>query len=293
MSNEVEHFLVANNTLGEGPLWSSREQVLYWVDIVSKRFHRYTPATGQKETFEVGTMVGALGLRAKGGLVLATSDGFATWEPAAHKLDFVVNPESGHSDMRFNDGKVDRQGRFWAGSMYMKPEVDKAEGSLYRLDPDWSFHCTETKVAISNGIGWSPDNKTMYYTDSPRKIIYAYDFDPATGAIENRRTFVSTEGEPGVPDGLTVDSEGFIWSARWGGWKVVRYDPTGKVEREIKLPVEQPTCCTFGGSNLDELYITSAQENFTPAKKQQQPFAGDIFRLKTDLKGLPEPDFLG
>jgi sugar lactone lactonase YvrE len=133
----------------------------------------------------------------------------------------------------------------------------------------------------------------MYYTDTPKKVIYAYDFDPASGAIENRRNFVYTPDEPGAPDGLAVDSEGFVWSARWDGWKITRYDPAGRVEREIRLPVQRPTSCAFGGAGLDELYITSASTGLSEQEKAAQPLAGDIFRLRTEVKGLPEPKFLG
>jgi sugar lactone lactonase YvrE len=151
----------------------------------------------------------------------------------------------------------------------------------------------ETGVTVANGIGWSPDNKTMYFTDSAPKIIYAYDFDPSTGAIENRRNFMHTPDEPGVPDGLAVDSEGFIWSARWDGWKITRYDLEGKVEREIPVPVGRPTSCAFGGPGLKNLYITSARVGLSETELREQPLAGDLFVLETDVKGMIEPKFLG
>jgi sugar lactone lactonase YvrE len=286
--NQVEHVLSVKNKLGEGPLWHPEEQSLYWVDIDQHCFHRLFPATGQYEVFAVGLPVGALAFRVSGGLVLATRDGFAFWHPETQTLQFMADPEADKPEARFNDGAVDRQGRFWAGTMSAGPT-----SSLYRLDPDGSVHTMETGVTISNGIGWSPDDKTMYYTDTPLRMIYAYDFDPATGTIENRRPFIHTPDEPGIPDGLTVDSEGFIWSARWDGWKVTRYDPTGKVEREINLPVQRPTSCTFGGVELDELYITSAWIGFSWIKRKLQPRAGDLFRIKASVKGLKEPKFLG
>jgi sugar lactone lactonase YvrE len=151
----------------------------------------------------------------------------------------------------------------------------------------------ETGLTISNGIGWSPDNKTMYFTDSMPRTIYAYDFDPITGAIENRRSFIHTPDEPGVPDGLTVDSEGFIWSARWDGWKITRYDPDGKLEREIEVSAQRPTSCTFGGPDLDELYVTSASVGMDWMDRVKQPAAGNLFRIRVDVKGLPEPKFAG
>ena len=183
---------------------------------------------------------------------------------------------------------MDRRGRFWAGTL-----APGATSSLYRLDPDLTVHTMETGITASNGIGWSPDNRTMYFTDTRRKTIYAYDFDAATGSIGNRRPLIFTPEEDGVPDGLTVDSEGFIWSARWGGWKVSRYDPSGKLEREVRLPVQYPTSCAFGGDRLDELYVTSARTRVSEEQIHDQPFAGDLLRLRTGIRGLPEPKFAG
>ena len=173
--------------------------------------------------------------------------------------------------------------------MYDGPQViPYPAGSLYCLDADGKVVVKETGVLISNGIGWSPDHRTMYYTDSLRKTIYAYDYDPDTGAIENRRFFIHTPGEPGVPDGLTVDSQGFVWSARWNGWKVTRYDPAGKPEREIKVPTACPTSVMFGGSDLQDLFITSAWKELTAEERNFQPLAGNLFWIRADVPGLPE-----
>ncbi|HEX2914708.1 MAG TPA: SMP-30/gluconolactonase/LRE family protein [Chloroflexia bacterium] len=293
MNLEAEHFLKAGNTLGEGPVWSVQERALYWVDILNDCFKRFYTETGKFEVIETGVRVGTLAFRASGGLILATSKGIAFWDAMRGQLDFRIDPENGNLDMRFNDGKVDPQGRFWAGSMYYEPEVGKREGSLYRFDPDGSLHKMETHLAIPNGIAWSADNKTMYHTDSLRHAIYAYDFDPATGNIENKRIFIDTSEEPGVPDGMTMDCEGCLWSARWGAWKVVRYDPKGKKILEISLPVEQPTSCIFGGENMDELFITTAREHFTEEQARQQPLAGDIFVVRPGIQGMQEPMFAG
>ena len=291
MVNEVEHVLAAQNKLGEGPVWSSEEQALYWVDIESNCFCRLYPTTGKYEVFDVGVPVGVLALRASGGLVMATKSGFAFWHPHT-ELHLIADPEVVKPHTRFNDGAVDSQGRFWAGTMCGLPKMcEEPEGSLYRLDPDSSVHMVETGLTISNGIGWSPDNKLLYLTDSPLHMIYAYDFDVAAGAIENRRPFIHTPDEEGVPDGLAVDSEGCIWSARWDGWKVTRYELSGKVEREIRLPVQYPTSCAFGGEDLDELHITSAWTALSEEQRKNQPFAGDLFRVKTGIKGLERPKF--
>jgi sugar lactone lactonase YvrE len=293
MMSEVEHFLAVKNQLRERPLWNPEEQALYWVDIESNRFYRYYRQTGKYERFDVGVMIGVLASRAAGGLVMATKKGFAFWE-AQSCLRFIADPEAHKPNNRFNDGAVDCMGRFWAGTMCYPDEACKEpEASLYRLDPDLSLHTMETGVGVSNGIGWSPDNRLMYFTDSPLHMIYVYDFDAASGAIENRRPFIHTPDEQGAPDGLAVDSEGFIWSARWGGGKITRYDPDGRVEREIRLPVEYPTSCAFGGTALDELYITSAWTALSEEKRIQQPLAGDLFRVRVGVKGLKEPKFAG
>jgi sugar lactone lactonase YvrE len=291
--NDLEHLFAVQNKLGEGPVWHAEEQALYWVDIEKNCFYRFYPQTGNYESFDVGVMIGVLAIRAAGGLVMATQQGFAFWE-AQQPLRFIIDPEAHKPFTRFNDGAVDRQGRFWAGTMcYPDDASDQPEGSLYRLDPDLSLHTMETGVGVSNGIGWSPDNRLMYFTDSPLHMIYVYDFDATTGTIQNRRPFVHTPDEKGVPDGLAVDSEGFIWSASWGGWKITRYDPTGRVERTISLPVQYPTSCAFGGEHMDELYITSAWTALSEAKRTQQPFAGDLFRLQVGITGLKQPKFAG
>jgi sugar lactone lactonase YvrE len=291
--NDLEHVLAVQNKLGEGPLWNAEEQTLYWVDIESNCFYHYYPQTGKYERFDVGVMIGVLASRAAGGLVMATKYGFAFWE-AQSGLRFIADPEAHKPNNRFNDGAVDCVGRFWAGTMcYPEEACQELEGSLYRLDPDLSLHTMETCVGVSNGIGWSPDNRLMYFTDSPLRMIYVYDFDAASSAIENRRPFIHTPDEKGAPDGLAVDSEGFIWSARWGGGKITRYDPDGRVDREIRLPVQYPTSCAFGGPLLDELYITSAWTALSEEKRIQQPLAGDLFRLRVGVKGVKEPKFAG
>ena len=170
---------------------------------------------------------------------------------------------------------------------------DGDHSCLYRLDADLSVHVMETGIGTSNGIGWSPDRRTMYYTDSPRQVIYAYDFDAESGGLSHRRAFMDSTGEWGFPDGLAVDSEGFVWSARWEGWKITRYDPQGQVEREIRLPVERVTSCAFGGPNLDELYITTAWTSLDDTGRAQQPLAGDLFRLRVGIKGQPASRFAG
>lgn len=285
---EVEHLLSSGNKLGEGPLWNSHEKTLYWVDIEGESFHRYYPETEKQESFQVGQPIGCLAFRAKDGLLLALRDGFGYWDLKKGTLEIIANPIEDRDNTRFNNGKADRKGRMWAGTL-----SEDNQNCLYRLDPDGSIHTMERGITISNGIGWSPDDKTMYYTDSPLRVIYAYDFDLSSGEIKNRRDFIRVPITEGFPDGLTVDSEGFIWSAKWDGWRITRYDPDGKVERVVNMPVQRPTSCTFWGENLDQLYITSAWTGLHEIDRREQTFAGDVFRIQTDFTGQRENEFLG
>ncbi len=285
---QVEHFLKTKNRLGEGPLWHSDSETLYWVDIEGECFHSYSLETDKQKTFQVGQPIGCLAFRASGGLLLGLRDGLAFWDQKTAQTKIIENPEKKRKDARFNDGKVDPKGRFWAGTL-----GDDDQSSLYRMDPDGVVHVMETGIQISNGIGWSPDHKTMYYTDSPLRVIYAYEYDLESGSINNRRDFVKIPNEDGFPDGLTVDSEGFIWSAHWDGWRVTRYDPEGKIEQTLYLPVQRPTSCTFGGPDLTQLFITSAWTGLSEKEQKEQPLAGDLFCAWTDTRGQQEYEFLG
>jgi len=285
---DVQHFIAAGNKLGEGPLWNAADETLYWVDIEADCFHHYSPETDRLETYQVGQPVGCLAFRASGGLVLALRDGLGYWNWDTQDVEIITNPEAERQGSRFNDGRVDRRGRFWAGTLG-KDNLSK----LYRLDPDGAVLVMETGITTSNGIGWSPDDRIMYYTDSAPRVIYAYDFDLENGAIENRRDFVRVPLSEGFPDGLTVDSEGFVWSAQWDGWQITRYDPAGKVDRVIPIPVQRPTSCTFGGPCMDQLYITSAWTGLSKNNRREQPLAGDLFMIQTEFTGQIENKYSG
>lgn len=284
-----EHVIACQNIVGEGPLWNVKEKAIYWVDIDGKKIQRFYPETKKNEVFDMPIKICLMAFRSKGGMILGAEDGFYFWDPSTKKLDFISHPEKGKTDARFNDGKVDRKGRLWAGTM----TYQGASSSLYRMDTDLSVHQMESGITISNGVGWSPDNKIMYFVDSIRYVIYAYDFDFEKGYLSNRRVFVQLAESFGIPDGLTVDSEGHVWVAIYGGWKVMRYDPSGNVSAEINFPVSKPSSCMFGGKNFDELYVTTISDGLTAEDKLKQPMAGDLFVIKTDVKGLPEPDFAG
>lgn len=280
----------ANDTLGEGPVWVPEEQVLYWVDIMRPALQRWHPASGTYQNWEMPSDIGCFALRAQGGAVVALRTGFAFLDFTNGRITPIADPEAKIPSTRFNDGKCDRQGRFWAGTM--DEETPNTRGALYRMDSDRSYQRMKPGIGISNGLGWSPDNRIMYYTDSIRRTIWAYDFDAQNGTISNERVFAQTP-EAYVPDGLTVDAEGYVWSAKWDGWKIVRYAPDGHVDLEVKLPVQRPTSCSFGGPELNQLFITSASVDFSEAELQDQPYAGSIFMVETHTQGVPEPRFAG
>lgn len=286
---EVTHVLGCHNTIGEGPVWRPQEKALYWVDIAGKTINAYTPGTGSHEVFPSGSEVGVFAFREHGGLVIAGSGGFAFWDKESGPSESFCDPESDRPDSRFNDGKVDRAGRFWAGTLTLTGAVS----SLYRLDADLTCHAMESGITISNGTGWSPDNRTMYFVDSLRYVIYAYDFDLNAGEIDNRRNFFVVDESYGIPDGLTVDSEGCIWCAFYAGSRVTRIDPDGTIMTEVSMPVTKPTSCIFGGDDMKDLYVTSAADGLSEDELKQQPNAGDLFVIHTDVRGIPETDFAG
>ena len=271
--------------LGEGPLWHPAEQRLYWVDIDQNDLYYSNPELTDYTKVNFPTSIGAFGFVKDDGLILATGEGFAACDGTPATLKYLWNPYPDQPHLRMNDGKVDPAGRFWAGTI----DPTQAKAAFYRLDPDGSRHTILREIGISNGLGWSPDRKTMYYTDSLRYIIYSFDYDLATGEIRNQRPFVQLpKDEQGiVPDGLCVDAEGCVWSAQWNGWQVVRYSPTGEVLQTVELPTQLVTSCCFGGPNLDQLFITTAWVDLSPAEREAQPLAGAVFTLKTTTQGQP------
>jgi len=211
--------------------------------------------------------------------------------PATGHTTPIVTPEPERTENRFNAGKTDRQGRFWAGSMH-DPETEPT-GSLYRLDGDLSCRRVVEGLVCPNALGWSPDGRTMYHADTCYRTVWAWDFDPDRGDIAKRRLFVQVPAADGAPDGATVDAEGFVWLAHWDGWRITRYDPTGRGDRVVRLPVQRPTCPAFGGPGLDVLYVTSASINHTEAEHVRQPWAGGLLALDPGVRGLPDARFLG
>lgn len=288
---DVEVAIAAEATLGEGPVWDVETATLVWVDILGERVHRFDPSTGEDTSLDVGRPVGAAGLRRAGGLVLAVEDGFAVLDGASEEVELVAPVGADDPGIRFNDGACDPAGRFFAGTM----AYDLAAGaaSLYRLDPDHRVTEVVHDVTISNGLGWSPDQHTVYYVDSPTQRIDAFDYDRDSGEISGRRPVVGIPADAGLPDGLTVDAEGGIWTAFWDGWAVRRYTPDGHLDRELRLPVARVTSCAFGGDDLATLYITSARDGLDERQLTEQPLAGAVFAHDPGVWGLPEHRFDG
>lgn len=288
---ELERVVGPGAVLGEGPVWDEREDVLWWVDIPGMQLHRFDPASGEDSAVDLGDQVGAVALRASGGLVLATPNGFEAYDRSSHRRDVLVEVEADKPDARMNDGKVDRQGRFWAGSMGY--EAPSGVGALYRLDPDLSVTTMLTGVTISNGLAWSEDDSTLYYIDTMTYRVDAFDFDATTGAIANRRPVVKIPEEEGLPDGMCIDADGYLWVALYNGAAVRRYSPTGELDRIIELPVSQVTCCAFAGPDLADLYITTAAQGFTDEDRAHEPDAGSLYRIRPGVTGTPVNAFAG
>jgi sugar lactone lactonase YvrE len=268
--------------LGEGPCWDAGAQRLYWVDIYNHRVHEFDPATGFDRYFDVGEVVGCLAPAGRGRLMLGLRHDVAVLDLDTGTVTRTAEFER-RLHIRCNDGKCDARGRFWFGTM----STEGPEASLYRYDPDGSLQVMESGLTISNGLGWSPDGGTFYLTDSAAKVIYAYDFEPATGELRNRRVLVDLRGQVFAPDGLAIDREGCVWSAMWDGWCVIRFDPAGRELRRVQMPVQRPTCCAFGGPDLATLYITSAAVGLSQQEIERGFHAGDLFALEAPVKGFP------
>ena len=263
--SDVEPVLEADIICGECPVWAPEESALYFTDIPGKAIHRFHPNSGALNRWPMPEEVGCFALREAGGLVAALRNGFAFIDLDAGSVEAIADPESDKPENRFNDGRCDRQGRFWAGTMH-EPRT-RRDGALYRLDTDASCHRIAGDALVANGLAWSPDSTTMYWSDSRRATIFTFDFDPATGAAANQRVFIELSEEQGRPDGATVDAEGFYWSACFRGGRVLRIAPDGTIDREIPMPVRDITMAAFGGPELDRLYITTSKEALSPAEQ--------------------------
>jgi len=294
METSIECVVGCADILGEVPLWCARTQRLWWIDVRRSALQSYDPATGryQARRMPEGMLVGSIALREAGGFLLATNTGLYRYDPAQPLApEFLANPEADKPANRLNDGKCDRRGRFWVGSMRDAQRLP--EGTLYRFDPDHSCHAQFNDIVVPNSIAWSPDDRTMYFADTHKQVIWAFDFDLDDGVISNRRVFKDWTHHHGRPDGSTVDSEGYLWNCMVASGELVRLAPDGSVDRVIALPVTNPTCPAFGGNDLGTLYVTSHSQRIPPERLAAEPWAGALLALDVGVRGLPEPRFAG
>ncbi|RFA27182.1 hypothetical protein CAI21_15135 [Alkalilimnicola ehrlichii] len=284
--------LDAKAAIGESPVWAADEQALYWIDILEPALYRFDPATGAQSTWLLPEVVGSIGLRAGGGVVLALSTGLHLLDLDSGALSFLApDPEDDEPATRLNDGKVAPDGRFWFGSMD-DAQHNQTIGGLYRLDADHTCHPILNGVAISNGLAWSPDGQTMYHSDTSRQVINAYDYDLDTGNISNPR--ILAEGDAtGRPDGGATDMEGYYWSAGVSAGVLNRWSPDGRLDRRIELPCPRPTCPCFGGPDMKTLFVTSLRAGLSEAELAKWPQSGGIFALDVDTPGVPVARYRG
>lgn len=287
----VDCVVESRDTLGEVPLWCPKDELLYWIDVRRPSLQAYRPKDGSVRTWPLPEVVGSFCLRGSGGVVLAMKSGLYSYDLDVRRLERVVDPEPTLPNNRLNDGKCDRQGRFWVGSMNDGDRIPT--GTLYAVDAGWQCRPTLRGLTIPNSLAWSPDGRTMYFSDTPTLRIMAYDYDPDSGTATRERLFADLSKHPGRPDGSTVDADGCLWNAEVRGSRVVRYTPAGRVDRVVPLPVSGVTSCAFGGTDLRTLYITTARQRLSKAELAAEPLAGALFAVDVGVPGIPETPFRG
>ena len=287
-STQLKRIGTQTDILGESPLWDDQAQCLYWLDIRRPALRRLCPGTDRIDSWPLPDLAGSIALTDDHRLLVALPQEIVLFDPATGTMaPFVVPPPQpdGH---RFNDGRCDAQGRFWVGTMH---NVTRAPvGVLYRLEGSGPMVAVHTGICIPNSLAFSPNGRTMYFADSLRYAIFAHDYDLATGTMGVERLFAAST-PPAFADGSAVDAEGFLWSAQFNGGQLVRYAPDGRIDRVLPLPVKRPTCCAFGGPDLDLLYITTASQNMSEAEMKVEPLAGALMAINVGVRGLPEPRF--
>ena len=281
----------ASATLGEGPVWDDARGVLWWVDVTMGLVRRFEPGTGEHRAIDVGSPVGAVALRHDGTLIAALADGISSLDPGSGARENLVPLDSDRGRLRCNDGKCDPAGRLWVGRMAF--DETPGAGTLLRVDPHLGVSTHLTGLTIANGLGWSPDGGTMYFVDSTWQQVREYPYDAADGTMGEGRVLARFPDHGSVPDGLTVDEEGHLWVARWGGSCVDRVAPDGSVVERIELPVKRVTSCTFGGGDLRDLYITTARGRDDAAYLGDEVLAGHLFRCRPGVRGLLPVPFAG
>lgn len=280
------------NIIGESPVWSAREQALYWVDILAPAIHCWHPASDAHRVWSMPAAVGSIGLREADGLVAALRTGFHLFDPVGETLTLLAHPEPDRPTNRLNDGKVAPDGSFWAGTMDDRPEKEPV-GGLYRLGSDHRVATMASGFKVSNGLAWSPDGKTLYHSDSRAGRVWRYAYDTGNGSIGPRMDFVNYQSEWGRPDGAAVDSEGCYWSCGVSAGRINRFSPAGELIAWIEMPITHPTMPCFGGADLKTLYVTSLRENFSPEQLHATPMAGALFSIALDVAGTPVGRYRG
>jgi sugar lactone lactonase YvrE len=276
----------SRDKLGEGPCWSAREGRLYWFDIKGAKLSWFEPGSGRSDSAGLPMRASAAAPRAAGGLLLATERGLAVFDLESGRVELRQPMDFGEG-FRSNDGVLLGDGCFWWSSM--DDDHGRRPGKIFRTRPDGVTEPVIEGIHIANSLGMSPDRRRLYLADTRVATIWAYD----TSDLSKREAIVSTKGQKGGPDGSAVDAEGFLWNAHWGEWKVVRYAPDGRVDRVVEMPVEQPSCCCFGGPDRATLYVTSAWEDLSDDARTTQPQAGSLFAFEPGVNGLELPEFSG
>lgn len=289
-SVQAEPVLAQKAVLGECPVWDDRQNMLYWVDILSGNLFRLEPQINNLTVFDIGEHIGSFALRENNGAILALKSGFAFYDFQSNRIERMINPESHLSNNRFNDGKCDPHGRFWSGTLSY--DVAKGAGSLYALSTMNDIKIKLKNLTIPNGMAWHTGRKKFYFIDSPDRKIYQFDYEAHTGRISNRSTLFEFPPTGPLPDGMTIDEEGYLWVALYNGFKVVRINPvSAEIEFKVELPVPQVTSCTFGGPNLNVLYITTAREHMTEEEIVKAPLSGALFKAELPFRGLKTDRF--
>jgi L-arabinonolactonase len=291
----MELVVDGRHLLGEGIIWNERSGRLLWTDIERSELWSHDPASGAHERWPLPERLCSMALTDDDGrLLLALESGLAFFDMRAGELTPICAVEAHLPSTRLNDGRVDRQGRFVFGACNQAEDPKHPIGGFYRLNLDLSLERLPLGgVAIANSICFSPDGRTMYYSDTATGEIRCCDYDPESGAAANLRVFAPAGVAPGHPDGATVDAEGYLWNARWGGGQVVRFAPDGRIDRVLDLPAPQPTCVSFGGAGLDVLYVTTATVGLAPEALAAAPGSGGVFAHALEVRGLPEQRFGG
>lgn len=278
----ARHVLDTRARLAEGPAWDPVSGTLFWVDIYNHRVHRFNPASGETRFYDVGDVVTGVAPAEGNSLLIARRRDISLLDLQSGSIRTLHGFDLAE-DSRLNDGKCDSRGRFWIGTMH---EGHEGAARLYRFDPDGTLHEMERGLTIANGLGWSPDDRTFYLTDSPAKRIYRYAYDADAGTISDRAVFADLSGGDSVPDGLTVDQNGYVWSAQWDGGCVIRFGPDGVERDRAEVPVPLTTSCTFGGTDLRDLYITTASVGLSQKEIDRHLTSGDLYGFRTDVGGL-------